>query len=65
MDPTPWMGTSYYRLTLTNTDGTEEEYGMNKVKISPSYQLYPVPADEEIHLYGKAIQQQEIRVYNS
>lgn len=64
VDPSPWFGTSYYRLILVNTNGSSENVGIDHVERIPQLQLFPNPTEGNTTLAGQGLDRAEVRCYS-
>jgi hypothetical protein len=67
-DLNPCLGTSYYRLSQTNTDGVTEVLGIRSATKCAEYNevlLFPNPASNEIQLKWDNQEMELIRLVNS
>lgn len=66
VDKTPFIGTSYYRLTSFNLDGTKSELGTLSGEFTSSkYLLYPIPVNKTMFVEGDNLENSKITVVNS
>ena len=65
IDAEAYEGTSYYRLTQVDNDGTETIAGIDLVTKQMEFILHPNPVQNELNLGGKNIQNAHVRCFNA